>query len=70
MIKSKSACNSIKGTVSQDGYFFERPNISISIFCEYAVGFQGLSKFFHYPTTIFNFLIASLKFLTNFENAY
>jgi hypothetical protein len=58
MIKSWSACNSIQGT---DGYFFEHPNISISIFCECAAGFQGLSKFFHYPTTIFSFLIASMK---------
>jgi hypothetical protein len=42
-------------------------NILISIFCVCADGFQGLSKAFHYPKQL---LFASLKLLTNFENAY
>ncbi len=37
-----------KGTVSRDGYFSEGLNILISIFCECAGGFQGLSKAFLY----------------------
>jgi hypothetical protein len=45
-------------------------NILISTFCICADGFQGLSKAFHYPIqTTVNLLFASLKLLTNFENA-
>jgi hypothetical protein len=60
-----------KGTVSGDGYFFEGLNILISAFCECADGLQGLSKAScSLPYTIINILFASLKLLTNFENAY
>ncbi len=45
-------------------------NILINTFCVCAVGFQGLSNAFHYPIHYnYNFLFASLKLLTNFENA-
>jgi hypothetical protein len=60
----------VKGTVSWDGYIFEELNISISIFC--ADVFQVLLMAFHgttVPYTITNFLFASLKLLTNVENA-
>ncbi len=50
---------SFKGTVSRDGYFFEGLNILNSTFCVCALSY-----------TIINFLFASLKLLTNFENAY
>ncbi len=50
--------------------FFEGLNILIRTFCVYADGFQGLSKAFHYPIQLLTFLSASLKLLTNFENAY
>ncbi len=59
-----------KGTLSRDGYFFEGLNILISTFCECADDFQGLSKAFHYPVQLLTFYFASLKLLTNFENAY
>jgi hypothetical protein len=36
----------LKGTVSQDGYFFEGLNIFISAFCVCADGFQDLLKDF------------------------
>ncbi len=49
--------------------FLKVLNNLISTFFVCADGFQGLSKAFHYPTII-NFLFASLKSLTNFENAY
>jgi hypothetical protein len=52
-------------TVSRDGYFFEGLNILISTVCVWDDGFQGLSL----PNKIINFLFASLKSLTNFENA-
>ena len=58
--------SNVKGTVSRDGYFFEGLSILISTFCVCADGFQGLSKAFHYPIE----LLASLKLLTYFENAY
>jgi hypothetical protein len=46
-------------------------NILISTFCECADRFQGLSKAFtsYLWYTIVNFLFASLKLLSNFENA-
>jgi hypothetical protein len=57
---------SLKGQCHEMDILFKGLNILISIFCVCADGFQGLSKAFHYPT----FLFASLKILTNFENAY
>jgi hypothetical protein len=54
----------LKGTVSQDGYFFEGLTILITTFCVCADGFKVLQKLFS------NFLFASLKLITNFENAY
>ncbi len=59
-----------KVTVSRDEYFFEGLNILISTFCVCADGFQSLSNSFSLPDTIINFLFASLKLLTNFDNAY
>ncbi len=59
---------SVKGTMTRDGYFFKGLNILISTFCVCAVGFQDLSK--AVPYTIINFLVVSLKLLTNFENSY
>ncbi len=50
---------------------FEGLNILISTFCVCPNGYQGRSKTFHCPNyTVINFLFASLKLLTNFENAY
>ncbi len=37
----------LKGTVSRDGYFFNGLNILIGTFCVCADGFQGLSKAFN-----------------------
>jgi hypothetical protein len=42
----------------------------ISTICVCAGGFQGNQKSFLLLFTIINFLFASLKLLTNFENAY
>ncbi len=59
-----------KGTVSRDEYFFEGLNILINTFCVCADGFQGLSmafKSFSLPYKSVNFLIASLKLLTNLK---
>ncbi len=58
--------------MSRDGYFFEGLNILNSTFCVCADGFQDLSKACQLSLifTIMNFLFASLKALTNFENAY
>jgi hypothetical protein len=49
---------------------FEGLNILISTYSVCADDFQDLSKAFHIPCTIINFIFASLKSLTNFENAY
>jgi hypothetical protein len=43
--------------------------ILISTFCACADGFQDISKAFHLSDTN-NFILASSKLLTNFENAY
>jgi|LakMenEpi03Aug12_release.lakeMendotaPanAssembly.Ray.scaffolds.fasta_scaffold2065806_1 hypothetical protein len=40
--------DTVKGTVSRDGYFFEGLNILISFFCLLADDFQGLSNTFHH----------------------
>jgi hypothetical protein len=56
--------------MSREGYFFEDINILISTFFVCPHDFQGLSKAFHDPIKLFNFLFASLKLLTSFENAY
>ena len=58
-----------KGAVSWDGYFFKGLNILIRTFCICAVDFQGLSKAFHYPIQLSNFLFVPLKLLTDFEKA-
>jgi len=47
---------------------FLRSNILISTFCVCGDGFQDL-KSLSLPHSIINFLFASLKSLTNFENA-
>ncbi len=54
---------SFKGSVSRDCLFFEGLNMLTSTFCDH-------SKAFHGPYKIINFLIASLKLLTNSENAH
>jgi hypothetical protein len=59
---------SVKGTVSRDGYFFKGLNILTRTFCECADDFQGLSEAFYCHIQLLIFL-ASLKLLTNFENA-
>ncbi len=54
----------------RDGHFFEGLNILISTFCVFTDGSQDLAKAFHYTYTSINSLFASLKLLTNFENAF
>ncbi len=56
--------------MSRDEYFFRRPNILISAFCVGADGAQGVSKAVHLWYPILTLLNASLKLVTNFENAY
>jgi hypothetical protein len=56
----------LKGTVLRDGYFSEGLNILISI-SVYALVVLRSFKSFSLPHII---LFASLKFHTNFENAY
>ncbi len=60
----------LKGQCHEIDMIFKGLNILISTFCVCAAGFQGLSKFFLLPYTIVHFLVAFLKLLTNFENAY
>jgi hypothetical protein len=52
--------------------FFEGLNILISSLdvCAYGFNFSRSHECFSRPYTIINFLFASLKLLTNFENAY
>jgi hypothetical protein len=57
----------INRTVARDGYFFDGLNILISTFCTFCT-FKV--KSFSLPCIINNFLFASLKVLTNLENAY
>ncbi len=45
-------------------------NILIGTFCVCTDGSQDLSKAFVNPYTVFNFLFASLKLITKFDNAY
>ncbi len=52
-----------KGKCHEMDIFFEGLNILISTYCVCADFFQGFSK-------AFRFLSASLKLLTNLENAY
>ncbi len=68
---NKKPIDRLKGPCHEMDIFFESLNILIHTFCVCAEGFQDPSKAFHYSTyTINNFLFASLKLLTNFENAY
>ncbi len=54
---------------SQDGYFIEGLIIQ-TVLSVYALAvFKALQKL-SLPFTIINFLFASLKLVTNFENAY
>jgi hypothetical protein len=69
-ILSHKVAQCCKGTVSRDGYFFEGLNILISTFCACTDVFQSLSKAFSLRYPIINFLLATLKLLNNFENAY
>ncbi len=59
--------NFLIGTVSRDGYFLKVLNILISTFCVMMVFL--LFQSFSLPYTMINFLFASLKLLTNFENS-
>ncbi len=45
-------------------------NILVCTVCVCADGFHGHLEAFLLPFTIFDLLLASLKLLTNFENAY
>jgi hypothetical protein len=47
----------LKGTISQDIYFFRRSNILIITFCVCADGCQGLSKAFHYHVQLLTFYL-------------
>jgi hypothetical protein len=57
----------LKGQCHEIDIFLKVLKILISTFCVCADGFQGLKKL-SLPYTIINFLFASLKLLTNFEN--
>jgi hypothetical protein len=59
----------VKGTVSRDGYYFLFKHFNQ--YCLYTRWWFSRSfKCFSLHYTIINFLFASLKLLTNFENAY
>jgi hypothetical protein len=60
----------LKGQCPEMDIFFEGLNIVTSTFCVCADDFQGLSKAFHYPIQLGNFLVTFLKLLNNFYNAF
>jgi hypothetical protein len=55
-----------KVTGSRDGYFFGGLNFMICTFCLCADGFQALSKAFHYPIQLFNFLFGLFESANTF----
>jgi hypothetical protein len=59
-----------KETVSRDGYFFWKFKHFDQHFRCMRWWFSRPFKSFTLPCTIINFMFASLKLLTNFENAY
>jgi hypothetical protein len=58
----------MKGTMAQDGYFFESLNILL-ILSVYALMVFKIFQKLSLRYTIINFSFASVKLLTTFENA-
>ncbi len=59
-----------EGTVSRDGYFLRSKHFNQYFLCMCWWFWRSFNSFSLLPYTIIYFLFASLKLLTNFENAY